>query len=1084
MVFVGMSNNNILYPDLYEVTFKMNNYYFNNANQFCISNYNKQKAFSSFLPGIAGAHGIPMWCFYVNRGQCVTSFGIRNKDNAIMEFRSANKAYQQTELLGFRTFIKIEDKNGFVVYEPFKSNADYTETQKMKIGMNSIEIESISERYGISTKVRYFTIPNENFAALVRMVVITNVSNDSRNIEVLDGMPELIPYGVQNSAYKEMSTTLSSWMDVENIRNKVPYYKVRTSTEDSAKVSKVNGGYFSFSFDGENGGLLTAFVDPYVIFGQNTGFAYPDVFAQKSMDKLLDEEQIPINKAPCFFAGTAKRLNSGQELFINSVIGFTENIENINSQISSLAQTDYLQSKYKQADLLTHEISDMARTKTALPEFDNYCRQNYLDNILRGGYPTIIGEKNPSVFYLYSRKHGDLERDYNAFYVADEYFSQGNGNYRDVNQNRRSDVLLNPSVGDYNIRLFMNLIQTDGYNPLVVRGNKYRLKQNGKETIYRIFKRGKVSENAFFQKAFSPGMLWDFLKNNLENTNVAINDAFNTIIDNSEQEALADHGEGYWIDHWTYNMDLIENYLAIFPDKKSNLLFGEKIYRYYDNTHVVVSRAEKYVLSEGKVRQYDSVNMDEDKAKLISSREHNRYWMRDKYGLGEVYHTHLFEKLLVLAVNKFSNLDPFGIGIEMEANKPGWNDALNGLPGIFGSGVGEMLDLKRLLQFIIKVCEDNENKKIRVAIEIVDFMVRLSECLNMHRNDERESIAYWNKSGEIKEKYRLLSKTGYSGEVIEIQSSLISEMLSDYLMKVNDGIQAAKELGNGLMPSFITYEVIEYKTIKDAENEYIKPKRFRARVLPLFMEAIMKSMKEIDNKGDAVKLYRNIKKSDIYDRKLKMYKTSESIANESIEIGRLKAFTPGWLENESVFMHMEYKYLLALLKAGLYDEFFEDMRTCMPPFLNPEMYGRSTIENSSFIASSANPDKRVHGRGYVARLSGTTAEFLSIWNVMMLGKEPFYIKDGSLIFSLQPVLPGWLFDENNEVSFTLFGNCNVVYKNESGEDTFGKGKAEVYKSAVTYKNGEIKQFDKGIIRGDYAERIRNKEACGIIVYLK
>ena len=45
----------------------------------------------------------------------------------------------------------------------------------MKRGMNSIEIESISERYGISTKVRYFTIPNKNFAALVRMVVITNV---------------------------------------------------------------------------------------------------------------------------------------------------------------------------------------------------------------------------------------------------------------------------------------------------------------------------------------------------------------------------------------------------------------------------------------------------------------------------------------------------------------------------------------------------------------------------------------------------------------------------------------------------------------------------------------------------------------------------------------------------------------------------------------------------------------------------------------------------------------------------------------------------------------------------------------------
>jgi hypothetical protein len=30
---------------------------------------------------------------------------------------------------------------------------------------------------------------------------------------------------------------------------------------------------------------------------------------------------------------------------------------------------------------------------------------------------------------------------------------------------------------------------------------------------------------------------------------------------------------------------------------------------------------------------------------------------------------------------KFSTLDPYGMGIEMEGGKPGWNDAMNGLPG-------------------------------------------------------------------------------------------------------------------------------------------------------------------------------------------------------------------------------------------------------------------------------------------------------------------------------------------------------------------------------------------------------------------
>ena len=60
-----------------------------------------------------------------------------------------------------------------------------------------------------------------------------------------------------------------------------------------------------------------------------------------------------------------------------------------------------------------------------------------------------------------------------------------------------------------------------------------------------------------------------------------------------------------------------------------------------------------------------------------------------------------------------------------------------------------------------------------------------------------------------------------------------------------------------------------------------------------------------------------VKASGIYDKALKMYKTSESLEALSMEYGRIRAFTPGWLERESVFLHMEYKYLLGLLKAGL-----------------------------------------------------------------------------------------------------------------------------------------------------------------------
>ena len=61
-------------------------YYLGENGEFVIEQYNYAKPFASFFPGIAGPHGIPMWAFYVNRGQCVCSMGIDNKEMPIMEF--------------------------------------------------------------------------------------------------------------------------------------------------------------------------------------------------------------------------------------------------------------------------------------------------------------------------------------------------------------------------------------------------------------------------------------------------------------------------------------------------------------------------------------------------------------------------------------------------------------------------------------------------------------------------------------------------------------------------------------------------------------------------------------------------------------------------------------------------------------------------------------------------------------------------------------------------------------------------------------------------------------------------------------
>ena len=168
-----------------------------------------------------------------------------------------------------------------------------------------------------------------------------------------------------------------------------------------------------------------------------------------------------------------------------------------------------------------------------------------------------------------------------------------------------------------------------------------------------------------------------------------------------------------------------------------------------------------------------------------------------------------------------------------------------------------------------------------------------------------------------------------------------------------------------------------------------------------------------------------------------MYKVNASLENASFEYGRCKSFTPGWLENESIWLHMEYKYLLELLRSGLYSEFFEDFKMQAIPFLDKEVYGRSTLENSSFIASSMNPNKAIHGKGFVARLSGSTIEFISMWKLMFFGKNIFKCEDDKLVFAPTPAIPEYLIkDEAGKytVESTLLADTNITYEIDAKSD--------------------------------------------------
>lgn len=1076
---------------------------------FVIKNYHQAKPWASFFPGIAGLFGIPLWVFYVNRGQCIASVGIRSKDEAILEFLPANKAYQLVSSQGFRTFLKVKRKNKTSYYEPFSSRGDGPESypqNQMVIRPFDLRLVERNAALGIETEVCYFPLPGEPFGALVREVTVRNLSKKSASIELLDGVSIIVPYGVNNFFLKEMSRTIEAWMSVDNPVDGLALYKLTTDPRDTAQVAFIRGAHFYAALSqGRSHVKPSVLIDPSVIFGPVSDFSTPLKFVTADTFKC-PTRQMAKNKTPCAFSYTRFTLGPSAEHKIFSLLGHVFDAKDIQKYGIDRIDAAFIAEKKAQNQALIENVMDRIFTASGSTAFDLYVRQTYLDNVLRGGLPysVDINEHQRSV-YVFSRKHGDLERDYNRFMISPTFFSEGEGNYRDMNQNRRSDIFFNLLLAEKNIVDFTNLIQLDGYNPLVFRGDRFVIAESDffASVLAQKFHERDVKKIAHI--VAHPFALGDFLHYLSENrifVSCDLEELVKEILKVAHATTEAAFGEGYWTDHWTYNTDLLESFQALYPDRMFWLLFEKNDFTYYD-THVFVKlRRQRTVLQHGEVRQHHALVHDEEKNALILKRRADKNKVRIHNGEGDVLTTTLLEKLLCVIANKLATLDPFGVGVEMEADKPNWYDALNGLPGLFGSSLSETFELKRLMEWVKRTAGSlgvGLDRCIAVVAELYDFLVALKSLLASNVTD----FDFWDKANALKEAYRLKVRRGVAEQ--PNRSITVGEMFELFdlaLKKCNAGIAKGFDAKTGICTTYFTHRVLEYDIVTEAGGKHaLVPQKFEQFKLPLFLEGFVHAMR---TEGDKAKvLYQAVKKSPLYDRKLKMYKVNASLEKESFELGRAKAFTAGWLENESVWLHMEYKFLLELLKNNLIEEFYKEFFQLLVPFQKPSVYGRSILENSSFIVSSAHPDASLHGAGFVARLSGSTAELIHIWLLMNMGYQPFYVNArGDLALRFRPALCARLFTkkrcrrsawvngasvsvslEANTYSFLFLGRTLVIYHNPKRKNTFGLQAARPVRLQLWQQDKPVADIAGNECTAPYAAMVREGKIDRIDVWL-
>jgi len=300
----------------------------------------------------------------------------------------------------------------------------------------------------------------------------------------------------------------------------------------------------------------------------------------------------------------------------------------------------------------------------------------------------------------FSRRHGDPSRPWNKFAI-DVRTSKGKpkiayqGNWRDIFQNWEALAMSYPRYLNGMITKFADATTADGYNP-------YRISQEGIDW-----------------EIFDPDDPWSNI--------------------------------GYWGDHQiAYLCRLLELSFRYDPEELRKYL-TKKIFTFADIPYKIRS------FSEILKNPHNTIIYDTEKERTILERV-------DKIGAdGKLLHTgdrplkaSLLEKLLITLLTKLSNLVPGG-GIWMNTQRPEWNDANNALAG-YGLSVVTAAYLHRFVLFLQKLLPSGEHT-LTVSEGAAAFFRDILEILSEYQPEVPDPqgvgrMAFVRAAGEAGERYR------------------------------------------------------------------------------------------------------------------------------------------------------------------------------------------------------------------------------------------------------------------------------------------------------------------------------------------
>ena len=318
----------------------------------------------------------------------------------------------------------------------------------------------------------------------------------------------------------------------------------------------------------------------------------------------------------------------------------------------------------------------------------------------------------------------------------------------------------------------------------------------------------------------------------IEENNVGLIISRSTFVDKVAAVAtlhpVARFDEGFWPNHWVYYLDLLEAYLRVYPDGEQALLFEQEL-PYFFSPAVVQPRRKKYVLFPPSYESGRGYHVKQVNATVLSKAK--QAWMNDfrngTTGLnvevswqhtpsGSMFRSTPIAKLLLLATLKFASRDPLCMGLEYEAGKAGWNDALEGLVWSLGSGVAETYELERLLRFLVTLLQKYQ-RPVEVPSELVGLLDVIAPALQklvqyetthpltieLNTSDVDDAglfvqsgyLDYWNSVTEAREAYRAKVEVTFSGTKRTLAPGTLISTLQGWIEHLKEGQARATAFG-------------------------------------------------------------------------------------------------------------------------------------------------------------------------------------------------------------------------------------------------------------------------------------------------